>query len=218
MDEQTIQEAAASFCKVPEIYQQIFKQAGADFPDELVKQIKQQPEQGIQMLKNNQDLLKNIVTIYSQYKDQIQGAMKQSKMFKEGGKLDYLINKFQEGGKSYNVRGDSFLDLLINKLTLGTKVNDYKGATNRRIKGLVDKNGNQVYEMSESYGGYEPVSTITITPKKDTLVRQKFLVGNGDRVYDFENWEDGYKSILDRFKNTGILDYVHKNFPQTVKK
>ncbi|MDY5928782.1 MAG: hypothetical protein SPJ27_01930 [Candidatus Onthovivens sp.] len=106
----------------------------------------------------------------------------------------------------------------MNKLTLGTKVNDYKGATNRRIKGLVDKNGNQVYEMSESYGGYEPVSTITITPKKDTLVRQKFLVGNGDRVYDFENWEDGYKSILDRFKNTGILDYVHKNFPQTIKK
>ena len=85
MDEQTIQEAAASFCKVPEIYQQIFKQAGADFPDELVKQIKQKPEQDIQMLQNNQDLLKNIVTIYSQYKDQIQGAMKQSKMFKEGG-------------------------------------------------------------------------------------------------------------------------------------
>lgn len=215
MDEQTIQEAAASFCKVPEIYQQIFKQAGADFPDELVKQ---KPEQRMQMLKNNQDLLKDIVTIYSQYKDQIQEAMKQSKMFKENGKLNYLINKFQEGGKSYNVRGDSFLDLLMNKLTLGTKVSDYKGAKNRRIKGLVDKNGNQVYEMSESYGGYEPVSTITITPQKDTLVHQKFLVGNGDRVYDFENWEDGYKSILDRFKNTGILDYVHKNFPQTVKK
>ena len=170
------------------------------------------------MLQNNQDLLKNIVTIYSQYKDQIQGAMKQSKMFKEGGKLDYLVNKFQEGGKSYNVRGDSFLDLLMNKLTLGTKVKDYKGATNRRIKGLVDKNGNQVYEMSESYGGYEPVSTITITPKKDTLIRQKFMVDDGDRIYDFKSGEDGYKSILDRFKNTGILDYVHKNFPQTIKK
>lgn len=92
MDEQTIQEAAASFCKVPEIYQQIFKQAGADFPDELVKQ---KPEQRMQMLQNNQDLLKNIVTIYSQYKDQIQEAMKQSKIFKKGGKLDYLINKFR---------------------------------------------------------------------------------------------------------------------------
>ena len=156
------------------------------------------------MLQNNQDLLKNIVTIYSQYKDQIQSAIKQSKMFKEGGKLDYLVNKFQEGGKNYNVRGDSFLDLLMNKLTLGTKVSDYKGATNRRIKGLVDKNGNQVYEMSESYGGYEPVSTITITPKKDTLIRQKFMVDDGDRIYDFKSGEDGYKSILDRFKNTGI--------------
>lgn len=44
------------------------------------------------------------------------------------------------------------------------------------------------------------------------------MVDDGDRIYDFKSGEDGYKSILDRFKNTGILDYVHKNFPQTVKK
>lgn len=107
MDEQLIQLAAQSFCKVPEIYQQIFKQEGQDFPDELVQQIKQQPEQAMQMLEQNQDLLKNVVTIYSQYQDQINQVMQQNSLFKEGGKFDYLVKKMQVGGVNVRKRGNT---------------------------------------------------------------------------------------------------------------
>jgi len=101
--EQLIQEAAQSFCIVPEIYQQAFQQNGTDFPDELVQQIKSQPEQAMQMLQQDENLLKGVVTIYQQYGDQIKQAVaqatQQSGMFKKGGKLDYLVQKMQGGGK-----------------------------------------------------------------------------------------------------------------------
>ena len=101
MNEEVLQAAAQTFCLVPEVYAQAFKQAGADFPDELVAQIKKQPEQAMQMLKEDQELFKGVVTIYSQYKDQIdQAAAKvaqQTGLFKKGGKLEQLLVKAQNG-------------------------------------------------------------------------------------------------------------------------
>lgn len=102
MNEEVLQAAAQTFCLVPEVYAQAFKQAGADFPDELVAQIKKQPEQAMQMLKEDQELFKGVVTIYSQYKDQIDQAAaqaaQQTRLFREGGKLKFLIEKHQNGG------------------------------------------------------------------------------------------------------------------------
>lgn len=104
MNEEVLQAAAQTFCLVPEVYAQAFKQAGADFPDELVAQIKKQPEQAMQMLKEDQELFKGVVTIYSKYKDQIDQAAaqaaQQTGLFKKGGKLDYLITRFKKGGKT----------------------------------------------------------------------------------------------------------------------
>jgi len=217
MDEQLIQAAAQSFCKVPEVYQQIFKQAGQDFPDELVQQIKQQPEQAMQMLEQNQDLLKNVVTIYSQYQDQITQAMQQNSMFKEGGKFDYLIKKMQSGGPFYKVKPAGMFDWLTKWFTSGTPVSDYKGATNRSIKGYVEPNGKQTYIMDEIYGGVSPTSTITITPG-DTTVRQTYSGRGGDYDKTYKRGSDEYNSVMDRFRKTGILNYTHANFPQTVKK
>lgn len=104
MDEQLIQEAAQTFCVVPEIYQQAFKQAGADFPDELVQQIKAKPDEAVKMLQSDKGLLDGVVQIYSKYKKEIDQAATQATqqkgLFKKGGKLDYLVNKFQDGGKA----------------------------------------------------------------------------------------------------------------------
>ncbi len=97
MNDQIIQTAAQTFCIVPEIYAQAFKQNGVDFPDDLVTQIKQQPEQAMKMLQEDQELLKGVVTIYSQNKDQIDRAVTQAQtqtgLFKAGGKLDQLLVK-----------------------------------------------------------------------------------------------------------------------------
>ena len=102
MDEQLIQEAAQTFCIVPEIYQQAFKQAGADFPDELVQQIKAKPDEAVKMLQSDKGLLDGVMQIYSKYKKEIDQAAAQASqqkgLFKKGGKLDYLVNKFATGG------------------------------------------------------------------------------------------------------------------------
>lgn len=100
MDEQIIQKAAQTFCLVPEIYAQAFKQAGADFPEQLVTQIKQKPEQAMQMLQEDKELLQGVVQIYSQFHDQIDQAAaqvgQQAGLFKKGGKLDQLLVKAQK--------------------------------------------------------------------------------------------------------------------------
>lgn len=97
MDEKIIQAAAQTFCAVPEIYAQVFKQSGADFPDELVAQIKQKPEEAMEMLQSDKQLLSSVVTVYSQYKDQIDQAAaeatQQAGLFKKGGKLEQLLIK-----------------------------------------------------------------------------------------------------------------------------
>ena len=104
MDEKTLQAAAQTFCLVPEIYAQAFKQAGADFPDELVAQIKKQPQQAMQMLQEDKELLQGVVTIYSQSHDQIDQvaaqAAQQAGLFKKGGKLEQLLVKAQDGTKT----------------------------------------------------------------------------------------------------------------------
>lgn len=98
MDNELEQQAIQTFAAVPEIYQQAFKEAGADFPDELVSAIKSDPNKAVELVNTNKNLKQAVIGIFQQNKDAIMQYMqKQTSMFKEGGKFDYL-DKLQKGG------------------------------------------------------------------------------------------------------------------------
>ena len=100
MEQELIQAAVSTFCTVPEVYQKIFQQMNVNFPNELVQAITEKPEEAVQMVKQNKELLNNIVTIYQQYGDQINKvAQQKTGMFAKGGKLGQLLNKYQKGGR-----------------------------------------------------------------------------------------------------------------------
>ena len=101
MEQELIQAAVSTFCTVPEVYQKIFQQMNVNFPDELVQAITEKPEEALQMVQQNKELLNNIVTIYQQYGDQINKVVQQKTgMFAKGGKLGQLLNKYQRGGST----------------------------------------------------------------------------------------------------------------------
>ena len=101
MEQELIQAAISTFCTVPEVYQKIFQQMDVNFPDELVQAITEKPEEAVQMVQQNKELLNNIVSIYQQYGDQInQAAQQRTGMFAKGGKLGQLLNKYQRGGSA----------------------------------------------------------------------------------------------------------------------
>lgn len=94
--------AIQTFCIVPEIYQQAFKQAGADFPDELVQQVKEDPQGAMNMLAKDEQLTNAVVQIFQGNQEAIMQAAEQASqqqpMFKKGGKLEQGLQKFQNGG------------------------------------------------------------------------------------------------------------------------
>ena len=125
MEQELIQAAVNTFCIVPEVYQQVFQQMGAEFPDELVQAIKTKPEDAVKMVQNDKELLKGVVTIYQQYGDKINQAAQatqQTGMFAKGGKLNYLLdnNNLQLNSNQYHL-----LFLYLNLLQLKLKNNHY---------------------------------------------------------------------------------------------
>ena len=103
MEKELEQEAVQTFATAPEIYQQAFKNAGADFPDELVTEIKKDPNQAVNLLNSDKNLKNAVINIYKSNKDAIVKYIQQAKsMFKKGGKFDYL-EKLQQGG---SLQGD----------------------------------------------------------------------------------------------------------------
>lgn len=100
------QMAVQTFSIVPEKYQEFFRDSGADFPDELVAQIKQDPNQAIELLSNDKKLLQAVVEIYKDNQEEInqytEQAASQPEIFRKGGKLAYGLKKFQWGGKTAN--------------------------------------------------------------------------------------------------------------------
>lgn len=137
------QMAVQTFSMVPEIYQQAFRDSGADFPDELVAQIKQDPNQAIELLSNDKNLLQAVVDIYKNNQEAINQYAEQaaSQMFKKGGKLAYGLEKFKCGGKTKKyqtpsgelpkrldgVRGEAYTQILEDgsqKKTLTRRNND----------------------------------------------------------------------------------------------
>lgn len=99
MNNELEQQAIETFAAVPEIYQQAFRDAGADFPDKLVEEIKKDPNQAVNLVNSDKNLKSAVISIFKSNKEAILNAVQQmSSMFKDGGKFDYL-NKLQQGGQ-----------------------------------------------------------------------------------------------------------------------
>lgn len=100
MNDELVKGALASFCIIPELYQQ----AGADVSDEECQAIIENPQAGEEILKSNEDLFNQVCQIYSQAPQEIYKAaqekvqQQQAGMFRKGGKLAYGVSKFQNGG------------------------------------------------------------------------------------------------------------------------
>ena len=228
MNDQIIQAAAQTFCMVPEIYAQAFKQNGADFPDELVTQIKQQPGQAMKMLQEDQELLRGVVTIYSQYKDQIDQAAaqvgKQAGLFKKGGKLEQLLIKAQRGtiapGKEYfkvHPLKQGWWDSLFNRPA--NKLPDEPGIFERYLYiGVDPETGKQKYTLDEVVGDNSAETEMIITQPGDTLVNQIVATRDGYSPRQYLPGDSRYRKVVDRFLRTGAVDFVNRNFPKTNKK
>ena len=155
--------AVQTFAIVPEAYQQIFKEAGADFPDDLVTAIKEDPNQAAQLLESDKQLKSAVVKVFETNKEAILGAAQEAQqntgMFKKGGKLYYGLQKFQMGKKlpgqikPKGIKGLFFEEIKYPRLdgnpgyvseyvnapgdtitTVGGKYNSWQRRTNRRGK------------------------------------------------------------------------------------
>lgn len=181
MNEEIINKAVETFLGVPEVYQQIFKELGSDFSDEMVASIKQNPEEATKMLQSDNELLNSVCTIYSKYAEDIDSAYEeaksQTKMFKVGGKLQALFDKTfvpkkQEGGPIMAVYPDTFWEKF--KYRLPSKLYDLpkQGIYDRDIIGKVDpKTGKQKYHLREDVRGDTIHTYYDINPaKRDTVI------------------------------------------------
>lgn len=184
MDEQLIQEAAQTFCIVPEIYQQAFKQAGADFPDELVQQIKAKPDEAVKMLQSDKGLLDGVVQIYSKYKKEIDQAASQATqqkgLFKKGGKLDYLVNKFATGGPT-----KTFQDLRYISQTYDPSTGEvFVEMVPKREMLIVNQEKDPNSDFNIAMGEYGNPQALHITANKNGILRvgrdYNNPVGSGD--------------------------------------
>ena len=109
MEQELIQAAISTFCTAPDLYQKIFQQMDVNFPDELVQAISDKPKEAVQMVQQNKELLNNIVTIYQQYGDQINQVIQQrTGMFAKGGKLNYLVQKYQNAAGNLPKKDNTF--------------------------------------------------------------------------------------------------------------
>lgn len=99
-----MQAAIQTFCLVPEVYQQLMQQAGGDFPDELVAEVKANPQEAMEEISGDQDLLSGIVSLYQANADAIDKAAasvsQQQPLFKKGGKLYQAVQRFGDGGRA----------------------------------------------------------------------------------------------------------------------
>lgn len=231
-NEELINNAVATFCAVPEVYQQIFKELESDFPDELVASIKEKPEDAVKMVQNDEQLLNSICTIYSKYADNINAAykeasQKQTKMFAKGSKLEALVSKKpiekkQYGGPVMDVRPDTIWENLTNWGT-GTKLYDLPHVTDRKIYAKVDpKTGKQKIFLGEVVRGDSVDTKYMINPEtRDTVILQTYPWGGrqkeSQRTEEIKPNDERYKILMKRLLESGILDAIHTEYPETKK-
>ena len=234
-NEELVNNAIATFCGVPEVYQQIFKELGSDFPDELVASIKEKPEDAVKMVQKDEQLLNSICTIYSKYTDDINAAyeaasQKKTKMFEKGSKLEALVSKKpiakkQEGGPIMVVYPDTFMGGLKNLFKGSTDLYDLpnEGITNRHIYAKVDpKTGRQRIFLSEVVRGDSADTQYIIDPeKRDTVIVQSYpqpgTQPDGNVEEHMIPGTPRYNALMNRLVNSGILNAIHSEFPKTKK-
>lgn len=92
--------AVQTFSIVPEAYQQVFIENGADFPDDLVNAIKEDPQKAAKILEGDKQLKRAVVQIFKSNKEVILQAVQQAQnpvsVEKNGG----VLLKMQPGGKN----------------------------------------------------------------------------------------------------------------------
>ena len=185
MEQELIQAAVSTFCTVPEVYQKIFQQMDVNFPDELVQAITEKPEEAVQMVQQNKELLSNIVTIYQQYGDQINKVVQQKTgMFAKGGKLDYLIQKYQNAAGNLPKRDNTFMRE-IRSVGDTTDTKQYNYRTDYR---KTYPNGSVIMQSSTRSGMdnyYDPRR-----PKPSFLTRLMYLFPKAAPKYVLENWDE----------------------------
>lgn len=233
--EELINNAVTTFCAVPEVYQQIFKELGSDFPDELVASIKAKPEDAVKMVQNDEQLLDSICTVYSKYADNINAAyeeasQKQTKMFAKGSKLEMLVSKKpiekkQEGGPIMVVYPDTIMGELKNLFSGYTRLYDLpdKGITNRYIHAKVNpKTGRQRIFLREAVRGNSANTQYIIDPeKRDTVIIQSYPEPGTQPDGDVDEYmvpgTPRYNELMNRLVNSGILNAIHSEYPKTKK-
>ena len=136
-------------------------------------------------------------------------------MFKNGGKLSYLLNKFWEGGPFIigpakpNFR-QKYLGGYRNRLP------DEPGISRRSLTINVDPNtGEQRYSLEEDVRGNTAESVIEIPQPGDTLPKQKVATRDGYIETVYKKGSDGYRSIVDRLIRTGAPKYVNSIYSKT---
>lgn len=205
MDKELEQQAIQTFATVPEIYQQAFREAGADFPDELVGEIKKDPNQAISLLESNKDLKSAVVNIYKQNKDAILQYMQQNtSMFREGGKFDYL-NKLQKGGQIS--RKEMFEQAKINK---GLNRSQAKKAYRNSRRAGLDRDAARLAVVGETPAVEESAilerpnlinnvsAPIKVSPPIDNLIVQREVITERPTT-DYSNIDFGVFNFNDAF-------------------
>lgn len=196
--------AVQTFSVVPEAYQQVFIENGADFPDELVSAIKQDPEQAAQLLKNDKQLKSAVVQVFKSNKESILQAAQQAQnppSMKNGGKI-LGIMKFQLGGKYSVKNGDYSASVSAPGDTLRTKVYPY---TTREMQTY--PNGNvryTIFRRTDTQNYWSPQS------KPNFL--QRLWYGNRTVPTDeAQNWEQIIKNHPEDPRNIQKHQYGGEN-------
>lgn len=196
--------AVQTFSVVPEAYQQVFIENGADFPDELVSAIKQDPEQAAQLLENDKQLKSAVVQVFKSNKESILQAAQQAQnpsSMKEGGKILGVI-KFQLGGK-YSVKNGSFsAETKAPGDTLRTKVYPYS-----TVEMQTYPNGNVRYTKltrSDTYHSWSPNS-------KPNFLQRLWFGTKTAPVEEMQNWEQIIRNHPEDPRNIRKQQYGGEN-------
>lgn len=212
MNDELVKGALASFCIIPELYQQ----AGADVSDEECQTIIENPQAGEEILKNNEDLFNQVCQIYSQAPQEIYQAaqekvqQQQAGMFRKGGKLAYGVSKFQRGGN------------LVRKGQGGTKteipnfgsnqswkaadrgqvrLSPYRGfVKDRSIGTAIDENGGKYLRENASVNGNTAITDVYIPAPGDTLLRQNVATRKGMNMRYYKPDSNEYSSVMPRLR------------------
>ncbi len=191
--------AIQTFSMVPEVYQQVFIQASADFPDELVAQIKQDPNQAIELLNSDKALKNAVISIFKNNQETIMNAVnKQTGMFKSGGKLSQGLQKFQTGGGFSKAAG--YYKRHANEDII-RKIQNFLYARGYYTGELDGKFGNKTYEAVRKYQREKGLVDDGMWGEDTNSVAKLLLYGNSTFSSPNSGAHPGKHTYKDNFVN-----------------